>query len=207
MLDKIFDVQAEFQKRVDPRCFNPETVSDYIRDHRGYLEDELAEACYELPGYKLWKDYSKQTPEEVTKQMTKVRSELVDAFHFFVNICIAAGMSAEDLTNGYFAKHAENVARQDRGYTHDTSYRDGEEPTVMVKFGDEVASSTDFVTVLHNEDGEPVLFYNGDALTLGLALAMIEPEFNKMMYDADPEAREAIAAVIERFKGPMNGQD
>jgi hypothetical protein len=41
---------------------------------------------------------------------------LADALHFFVELCITAGMSAEDLARIYHRKHAVNKFRQRSNY-------------------------------------------------------------------------------------------
>lgn len=46
----------------------------------------------------------------------KMRDELADLLHFFVNLCLASGMDAVSLSARYFDKHAVNVNRQKEGY-------------------------------------------------------------------------------------------
>ena len=41
-----------------------------------------------------------------------LREELVDILHFFISMCIKAGMTAEDLYQGYLKKNKENFDRQ-----------------------------------------------------------------------------------------------
>lgn len=42
--------------------------------------------------------------------------EIIDLWHFFLNMNIALGLTSEDIFEGYYIKNAENFARQDRGY-------------------------------------------------------------------------------------------
>jgi hypothetical protein len=42
-----------------------------------------------------------------------IREELSDILHFFVSMCIEAGMTADDLFNQYVGKNRENFRRQE----------------------------------------------------------------------------------------------
>ena len=41
----------------------------------------------------------------------KAREELIDVFHFMLNIFVAMDMSADDIFSAYMNKHNENVRR------------------------------------------------------------------------------------------------
>lgn len=124
-LGDMFRMQAQFQRRVDARCFTPnirERVA-YIKDHSLYMQQELNEMLYELPYFKNWKDYSSITMEECEEAFKKAQKEMIDTWHFFMNISLALGITAEDFNKLYLEKIAENNRRQDDGYTHKDSYR------------------------------------------------------------------------------------
>lgn len=74
----------------------------------GYLVRELGEAMQELR-LKPWKRTRISTDKEA------LVNELGDAFHFFVELCITAGMNAEDLHRAYFRMHQKNNDRIDGG--------------------------------------------------------------------------------------------
>jgi hypothetical protein len=110
-LDSLFQAQAEFQRSINA---HPETMEDpeeliqYIKDMRLALEDELAEMFQEI-GWKPWAssrhiDYP------------AARSELRDAFQFFMNLCFALKMGPEELIAGVFEKLEKNYARAEAGY-------------------------------------------------------------------------------------------
>lgn len=127
-LEKVFELQRKFQERLDPTVFtsmgaSPDMRAAFMRNHFVFCVQELNEALYEVPYFKPWKDYSGMSDLAHIVQMRKVQEELVDAFHFFVNLCLASGMSSQDLLDGYFEKNKENIRRQEDGYTHDVSYR------------------------------------------------------------------------------------
>ena len=133
MLKGIMEKQAELQLRLgtDFNNLTDDERADFMRNHRGYLADEIAEALYEMPGYKLWKDYSSMDAAAKEAAWAKVRMELIDSLHFFVNLLLCAGMTAEDVHDMYMAKNKENHRRQDDGYTADVSYRDQAVEEVM----------------------------------------------------------------------------
>lgn len=124
-LNDMFERQAEFQRRVDPRCFSPDLKErvDFIMDHSLYMEQELQETLYELPYFKRWKDYSNMTNVEKQLAIVKAQEELIDTWHFFMNIALSLGFTADTFYQAYLNKIAENNKRQDEGYTHDKSFR------------------------------------------------------------------------------------
>jgi len=71
--------------------------------------EEIAEATNCLKN-KPWK------VSEVTTDRIHFYEELADAFHFFIELCITAGMDAEDLAKIYHRKHAVNQFRQRSNY-------------------------------------------------------------------------------------------
>lgn len=67
-------------------------------DSKGSLAliDEITELLNEV-NYKWWKN-----PKEVDDNA--VKEEIVDMLHFFVSICLYAGVSAKDLYDAYIEK-------------------------------------------------------------------------------------------------------
>lgn len=72
------------------------------------LVDELHEALGEM-GWKAWAT-SKHFREPA------VQGELIDAWHFFMNLLILAGLDPEKMFEMYMAKHDKNKKRQEEGY-------------------------------------------------------------------------------------------
>lgn len=79
-------------------------VQARIHELFGYLVRELSEAMAELKN-KPWKKTKQLTVEE------NFVEEMADSFHFFVEMCITAGMTSEDLHRAYFRAHAKNTDR------------------------------------------------------------------------------------------------
>jgi dimeric dUTPase (all-alpha-NTP-PPase superfamily) len=65
---------------------------------------ELAEVVEEAR-FKWWKN-----PEPI--HLDKLHEELVDVLHFFVSLCLDAGLTAETLYQAYLKKNQENFRRQ-----------------------------------------------------------------------------------------------
>lgn len=66
---------------------------------------ELAELLDEV-NFKWWKN-----PKELNEAALK--EELVDILHFFLSMCLTAGLDAEEMYRIYMDKNAENIARQE----------------------------------------------------------------------------------------------
>ena len=105
-LDELFERQIKFQIKCghDPKKFN---IQNY-KDHTLALIDELFEALRET----AWKPWKKQ---QVT-DFIKVREELIDAWHFLINLSMLVGMDSNILFNKFCEKNRENFKRQDEGY-------------------------------------------------------------------------------------------
>lgn len=76
----------------------------------GFLVRELGEAMQELRS-KPWKQGWRTTDRD------KFEEEMADSLHFFVEMCITAGISADKLFDLYFKAWGKNRDRQSNGYT------------------------------------------------------------------------------------------
>ena len=204
-LTHIMALQADLQRRLgtDFTKMSMEERVDFMRNHRGYLADELAEAMYELPYYKKWKDYSHMSEEAAAYAMQKVRMELVDCLHFFINLLLCAGMTADEVYDMYVAKNKENHRRQDDGYTADKSYRDqavedvmSTKPTCTVAMDDETVGSNDFIAIINMPDGQTSLMYNTDVISLGVAIKMLSERYTALLLECPEELRDEVREVL-----------
>lgn len=110
-LHKMFELQRAMQEKnfgSDPYQLEGDTRLQFYKDMHIALVDELHEALGEM-GWKPWAT-SKHFNEAA------VQGELVDAFHFFMNLCMTAGMTPGMLFEKYQAKRAKNIKRQEDGY-------------------------------------------------------------------------------------------
>lgn len=111
MLKHMMALQKQMQIKhygADPASLVGEERIQFIKDMKLALEAELQEALDEV-GWKPWAT-SRHVNEEAFK------GELVDAWHFFMNLCLVADMSPQELYDRYLAKRQKNIARQVAGY-------------------------------------------------------------------------------------------
>lgn len=123
--EHMLQMQQTFQERLGTN-FDSMTVRDrvaFIKEHSIHLNQEINEMLYELPYFKPWKDYTDVTEQDELEAIMKARMELIDAWHFFMNIMLGLGFSEEGFYEMYMAKNKENHRRQDVGYKAGMSYR------------------------------------------------------------------------------------
>ena len=105
-LDRIFELQAQFQEKlIESRGLQGITPEEWIQKQTLAMLSELAELLDEV-NFKWWKN-----PKPIDSPALK--EELVDILHFFVSMCITAGMSAQELYGIYMEKNKENILRQE----------------------------------------------------------------------------------------------
>ncbi len=104
-LEHIFELQKGFQDKLRNERHLDFTPQEWIQKQTLAMISELAELLEEV-NFKWWKN-----PHEYSE--SNVREELSDILHFFVSMCLEAGMTADDLYNVYVGKNKENHARQD----------------------------------------------------------------------------------------------
>lgn len=106
-----FGRQADFQRHINA---HPETMDDpeeliqYIKDMVLALENETHEMLQEI-GWKPW-----ATSRHIN--IEGMKSELVDMFQFFMNLCFAGGMDSEELIIRHENKLQINYQRADSDY-------------------------------------------------------------------------------------------
>lgn len=110
-LEEMLSRQRELQALINGYDMAEQTAVqriDNIKENVLALTDELHEVLGEM-GWKSWAK-SRHINYEAA------RGEVVDAWHFLMNIMLHLDMSADDLYAGYLRKRAVNEARQVAGY-------------------------------------------------------------------------------------------
>lgn len=109
-LNAAFGRQADFQRYINahPEEMDTPELIDYIVYMKTALEAELNEMLQEI-GWKPW-----ATSRHINREGMK--SELVDTFQFFMNLCFAAGMDASELIVRHANKLEINYKRASDGY-------------------------------------------------------------------------------------------
>ncbi|NLK17399.1 MAG: dUTPase [Clostridiales bacterium] len=114
-LDKIFELQKKFDEDlINNRNLHGITLEQWIQKETLAIISELAELLNEV-NFKWWKN-----PKQI--DLAAVKEELVDILHFFVGMCLKAGMTSDELFELYIKKNEENFRRQ-----HGTSEKKGYE--------------------------------------------------------------------------------
>lgn len=105
-------MQADLQRVMPPhRPFpspDPAVLMEQIRNNLLSLVAESIEALEET-GWKPW-----ASSNHINR--AAFASEIVDIWHFFMNLMILGGVTADDLYEGYLKKHKKNRQRQLNGY-------------------------------------------------------------------------------------------
>jgi dimeric dUTPase (all-alpha-NTP-PPase superfamily) len=120
-LETIFYYQDLFDGYVKKERKLNFTKEEWIQKEILATLSELSELLTEV-NFKWWKN-----PKPLNED--NVKDELVDILHFFVGMCLNAGMSAEELFKRYVEKNKENFARQNgtsakKGYELKTDVND-----------------------------------------------------------------------------------
>jgi len=114
-LDQIFkkqvDLQIKLYNSLEPLIKNQEFININLLACFDELSEIMRESAWKNPnlikfGWKKTQEFNEE----------KFKEEIVDLLHFFVNLCIAAGMNEEELFERYINKNKENHDRKDRGY-------------------------------------------------------------------------------------------
>lgn len=105
-LKEMFRKQGEFQTRLGNEAFLYSTP--FIKDTILALTCEAMEALQETP----WKEWKKNQDFHVDK----LQEEIVDIWHFLINLSLAAGFDEDTLYKAFMKKNRKNFQRQEEGY-------------------------------------------------------------------------------------------
>ena len=105
-LESMLAVQRELNEAIiKKRGLEGISQSEWLQKHTLAMVSELAELLDEV-NFKWWKN-PKPLDEPALKE------ELVDILHFFLSMCLASGMDAEEMYQIYLKKNEENFKRQE----------------------------------------------------------------------------------------------
>ena len=123
-LEEIFNMQLSLQRDMFRRGkginFDNGTFKEKVDNltiQKRNFDTEFNELLVRTP-FKEWKTYS---PEQLSgfsskEEELEAKFEIVDAFHFFLNMALLMGITANELSRMYYLKNKENFDRQERGY-------------------------------------------------------------------------------------------
>lgn len=108
MLQDMFAKQVNLQKNMN-QTFNQR----YLNDMSMALVEEVFEALRET-NHKPWRvNFNEPLTQN---QEIKFKEELIDAWHFLINLSIASGMTANELHFRFMEKNKINIKRQEERY-------------------------------------------------------------------------------------------
>jgi dimeric dUTPase (all-alpha-NTP-PPase superfamily) len=118
-LDLLFDKQKELFKRqlensaAVNKMRNLYEINEPFDGYRIFmLSTALLHEAVELQRETSWKWWKKETKTDIDK----VQEEIIDIWHFMIQVSIEAGLDSKKLIEKYMEKNRENLARQERGY-------------------------------------------------------------------------------------------
>ncbi len=122
MLHKLFEVQAELNKRIG---FDTAALHDSFDAQKAgtWLNDYIAAASNELEELRdstYWKHWCKEAQEGkrfAIRDLQNARVEVIDLLFFWISMAQCVGLNAEDVYELYMKKLDINHRRQDTGYS------------------------------------------------------------------------------------------
>lgn len=130
--DLLFQMQDSLQKKIG--CdFSKMSIKDIVEfnfKNKHASDDEHSEFMDAIggindgignAGWKWWKQKNRETEHMTLDDLTEndkleLKFEVVDKFHFFMNLALSVGMTGSELFSMYISKNAENFNRQNNGY-------------------------------------------------------------------------------------------
>lgn len=113
-LEEIFKKQEELQSRfldVEEIPYNQEYININILACLDELSEVLRETQWKNPKYIK---YGWKKTQEFN--LLNYKKELIDLLHFYINLCLSAGIDANELFDMYIQKNKENHGRQNNDY-------------------------------------------------------------------------------------------
>lgn len=119
-MQELFKKQAELMTRLGLKvrtnkelCLLTEKEADDLTQETVVLAFALQDEIHEFIRELNWKPW-KQTKKEVNIEL--VQKELIDAWHFLIELSLMWGLNSENVHDLYLQKNQENHQRQDKGY-------------------------------------------------------------------------------------------
>lgn len=103
-LDRIFELQKALDTEIETKRNLNFSKSEWVQKEILAIISELSEVLDEV-NFKWWKK-----EEEIDNE--KLHEEIIDVLHFFISMCLRAGLDSETLFRLYIEKNEENLKRQ-----------------------------------------------------------------------------------------------
>lgn len=107
-------LQSELQDKIGARL----DILTYEEKEKWSKENVLAMQAeiIEFISWMNWKHWKKTKVDYDKERIREIRLEIIDIFHFWMNLCIIWGMDAEMIEDYYITKQKINMKRQEDGY-------------------------------------------------------------------------------------------
>ena len=109
-IDDLFDKQVKLQNIYYENVKIGEKRPELVAETVAYIIGEIGEILEE---YQEWKTWRKNKPKWDEKNLI---NEVVDLWHFILNLTIFLGLDSNTLYEGYCKKNKINYDRQVNGY-------------------------------------------------------------------------------------------
>jgi len=122
VLQKLFEVQAELNKRIgfDTQSlhdsFDPQAAGKWLNDYIAAASNELEE----LRDSTYWKHWCKEAKEGkrfAIHDLQNARVEVIDLLFFWISMAQCVGLNADEVFELYMKKLDVNHQRQDNNYS------------------------------------------------------------------------------------------
>ena len=122
MLDEIFRLQAELNKRIglDTQSlhdeFDPQKAGQWLNDYIAAASNELEE-LRDCTYWKHWCSEAQQGHRFELHDLQTARVEVIDLLFFWVSMAQCVGLTAQEAYELYLQKLKVNQQRQEAGYS------------------------------------------------------------------------------------------
>lgn len=112
-LDQIYKLQRQLLELFGHNFDSLEGIQKVkdIKDIILSMTNELHEVLNLFP-WKSWKTYSE---EHYNLNLPFIKEEIVDALHFFINLCLVMNISSDELFDEFVKKNNKNIERIKNG--------------------------------------------------------------------------------------------
>jgi len=115
---KTFDVQPTL---TGMQYNSKSVVVKYIKDHAFFMSEEVTELLVAIGNgnkaiYKPWRQEHALLMSQTFVTNDEVKSEAIDMLCFCLNICLAVGITPENIDEEYDKVWQKNIDRQHNGY-------------------------------------------------------------------------------------------
>ena len=111
-LQELFDIQTSFQKKV--KNGSEYIPTSFIQHARLMFIGIITEACEALETLD-WKPWKKNTGVDI-RASENFKEEIIDLWHFVINLTLTSGMDAKETIERFKAKNKINKKRQEDKY-------------------------------------------------------------------------------------------